>query len=113
MVPCNVASLWEKALAIAQEKLEVYNLPPLDLGLHSGQSQTASEIIQLIIQELHEDISRDHGKSGMMGQLQDTLKTLDYYTVVVDTAIQQSPYITALVWAGLRAMLKVCWSPIT
>lgn len=36
------------------------------------------------------------------------VKGLDTYAGIVDVAIQHSPAITALVWAGARFLLQIC-----
>ena len=36
------------------------------------------------------------------------LKNVEKYTKVVDIAIQSNPQVSALVWAGIWAILRVC-----
>jgi hypothetical protein len=40
-------------------------------------------------------------------RIEKILKIIDKYMIIVDVAIQQSPNITALVWAGVRLTVQV------
>jgi len=111
--PCNVEVLWDMVLAITQQKLKLHKLPLLDPTKYSGQSQTATEIIQLITEELQgfiKNLEREEGGwlRDKFGWLPEALKALDHYIIAIDVAIQHNAHITALVWAGARTMLKVC-----
>ena len=43
----------------------------------------------------------------VMERLGKILKIVDNYSKVVDTAVQSNPQVTALVWAGVRAIIQV------
>jgi len=47
------------------------------------------------------------GRSPGADRWRKILKTIDSYARLVDTAIQHSPAITALVWAGVKTILLV------
>ena len=49
-----------------------------------------------------------HGKAiVVVERLGTVLKTMNKYATIVDVAIQHSPEVTALVWAGIRVILQV------
>ena len=108
--------LWQSALDIAQKKLSERGLPPLDVSKHlsaTSGDQSASNIVGLTIGDLQATIEAKQqcgsGKTTIIiGRLKEMLKMFDKYAVIVDTAIQSNPQITALVWAGVRLVLQVC-----
>ena len=49
-----------------------------------------------------------HGKEVIvMERLEKVLKVVDNYSKIVDSAVQSNPEVTALVWAGVRAIIQV------
>ena len=44
---------------------------------------------------------------GQVMRLGKILKIVDNYSKVVDTAVQSNPQVSALVWAGVRAIIQV------
>ena len=109
--------LWDQTLEIVKRKLSINNTP-FSLDDNKLHSQSAIENIQAIIQML-ERAQKDeqkrrlrfpgwHGKEiVVVERLGKALKTMDKYATIVDVAIQHSPEVTALVWAGVRGMLQV------
>ena len=108
--------LWDQTLEIVKRKLSINNTPfSLDDNLHP---KSATENIQSIIQMLEgaqEDEQKRrlrfpgwHGKEiVVVERLGTVLKTMNKYATIVDVAIQHSPEVTALVWAGVRGILQV------
>ena len=109
--------LWDQTLEIVKRKLSINNTP-FSLDDNNLHSKSATENIQAIIQML-EGAQKDEQKrrlrfSGWHGKeivvverLGKVLKTMDKYATIVDVAIQHSPEVTALVWAGVRGILQV------
>lgn len=111
----GLSVVWAQALKIAEKKLSD-NKPPLDLK--NLASQSAGENIRAVIEAL-ETLQSDekknrwsytwHGKKVIIvehwGKI---LKAAEPYTKVVGTAIQANPQVTALVWAGVLALMQVC-----
>ena len=107
--------VWAKTLEIAKQKLSDKNLPPLDLT--NITSQSAEENIEAVIKTLitiQKDDKRKQWSYNWRGKevivvehLGKFLKTAEKYSKVVDTAVQSNPEVTALVWAGIRAIMQV------
>ena len=115
--PSITPHLWQKAVELAQESLTKYKLPSLELS--SLQSQSAAENIQSLVAELeiaHKENKdrqwrykdRQGNEVVLVERLGEILKNVDKYAKIVDTAIQNHPDITSLVWAGARTILQVC-----
>ena len=114
--PPHSAAVWGKTLEIAKKKLSDKSLALLDLT--SLTSPSAEENIATVIKALNaiqEDDKKNrwgytwHGKRVVIVEhLGKILKTAERYSKVVDTAIQHQPEVTALVWAGVKAILQVC-----
>ena len=107
--PAPKNQVWEKALEIAKKKLSDNNLPPLDLT--NLTSQSAEENMETIVKALNtvqEDDKKKGGKKVIFVEyLGGILKNVEQYTKVVDTAIQSNPQVSALVWAGVWAIMRV------
>ena len=111
----GASMIWDKALEIAQKKLSDYNLPPLDLT--NLTSQSAEENIQAVINALNtfqEDNQKKqwsytwHGKEVIIvKRVGEILRSMEKYSKIVDTAIQTNPQVSALVWAGILAIMRV------
>ena len=109
------SEVWAKALEIAKKKLGDNNLPPLNLK--NLTSQSAEENIEAIVKALNtvqEDDKRKRWTYTWRGKevifvehLGKILKRVEKYTKVVDTAIQRNPQVSALVWAGIWAIMRV------
>ena len=107
--------VWAKALEIATKKLSDNNLPPLNLT--NLTSQSAEENIEAIIKALNtiqEDDKKKrwsyiwHGKEVIVVErLGKILKSMEKYSKVVNTVIQINPQVSALVWAGVWAIMRV------
>ena len=113
--PPHSSVVWAKALEIATMKLSNNNLPPLDLT--NLTSQSAEDNIEAVITALNawqkDDTKRRwsytwHGKEIIVVErLGKILKSVDKYSKVVDTVIQCNPQVSALVWAGVWAIMRV------
>ena len=113
------SAIWLKALEIAKQKLNENNLPPLDLTTLNLNltAQSAEENIHTVIKglnSLQEDDKKKRWSYTWRGKkvivierLGKILKCLEKYTKVVDTAIQANPQVSALVWAGIWAIIRV------
>lgn len=110
------AVVWAKALEIVKKKLSDNNLPPLDLK--NLISQSAEENIEAVVKALN-TLQKDEKKKRwrytwggkdiiIVERLGKILKTMDLYSKTVDTAIQSNPQISALVWAGVWVIMRVC-----
>ena len=109
------SSVWAKALEIAKRKLSDNNLPPLDLT--NLTSQSAEENIGAVIRALNAAQEDDRKKRWsytwrgkeviVVERLGKILKSVEKYSKVVDTAIQSNPQVSALVWAGVWAIMRV------
>ncbi|RPB17923.1 hypothetical protein L211DRAFT_854662 [Terfezia boudieri ATCC MYA-4762] len=111
----SVSQVWAKALELAEKKLKDNNLPPLK---HTTlTSQSAEENIDAVVKALNavqEDDKKKRWSYTWRGKeivvverLGKILKNVGQYTKVVDTAIQSNPQVSALVWAGVRAIMQV------
>ena len=107
--------VWAKVLEITKKKLNDNNLPPLNLT--NLTSQSAKENIEAIIKAL-DTLQKDNkikrwsyswrGKKVIIVErLGKILKSAEKYSKVVDTAIQINPQMSALVWAGIWAIMQV------
>ena len=115
LIQARLAAMWERTLAIANQKLIDSNLPPLDF--ENLKSQSAEENMQAVIREL--ETARAKNKKAqwhyswrgrkiiVVERLGKILRGVQKYAPIVDTAIQHSPEVTALVWGGARAILQV------
>ena len=104
--PPQPPSIWERTLDIAETILRDHGLPPLDrttLG-----SPSSSENIQAVLETL-KTVQGEDQKEKLIGKdrLRRILRGVEKYTKIVDTAVQHSPEVTALVWAGIRGILQV------
>lgn len=112
--PCS-AVVWDKALGIAKKKLSYNNLPPLNLS--NFISKSASENIEAIIKALNtlqEDNKKQRWSYTWRGRevivvehLRKILGIVEKYSKVVDTTTQSDLGVTALVWAGVQAIMRV------
>ena len=91
--------IWKRSIDLAQEKLKEKQLPLLDPRFESGAD------ISSTVEDLEKTIGQSKGPG--VGRLRKILKTIYNYAGIVDTAIQHNPAITALVWAGVKAILQV------
>ena len=110
-------SLWERTLKIVQTMLREHGLPPLNEN--TFKSTSSVENIQSVIETLRlETGQKDDQKDNQNDEQNDdqkerrerlkrVLQRVDKYTKIVDTAVQHSPEVTALVWAGIRGILQV------
>lgn len=106
-IPDESPSLWECTMEIADALLRVHDLPPFDWNTFS--STTSAEDIQSVIQTLKTPPQVNDEKQRLGRQrLRRILRGVEKYTKIVDTAVQHSPEVTALVWAGVRGLLQVC-----
>lgn len=107
--------VWAKVLEITKEKLSDNNLPQLDLT--NLTSQSAEENIKAIIKAIN-TIQKDDMKKKwryswrgkeviVVERLRKILKGVEKYSKIVDTAIQVNPRVSALVWAGVWAIVRV------
>ena len=103
-------------MAIADNKLKEHNLPPLDRTTLT--SKLAEENIQAIVEQLGtlQEANKKNRRSItwfgkeiiVMEHVGKILKIVDSYSKVVDIAVQSNPQVSALVWAGIRAIMQVC-----
>ena len=108
--------VWAKALEIAKKKLTDNNLPPLDVtNLTSHSSEENSQIIVKALKTLQEDDKEKRwmytwrGKEVIIVErLGMILRRVEKYTKIVGTVIQGNPQMSALVWAGIQAIMQVC-----
>ena len=110
--------VWAKALQVAKKKLEDSNLPQLDLT--NLTSQSAEENIQAVIKALNTLLEGDKRKRWsytwrgkeviIVERLGRILRIVEKYSKAVDMAIQSNPQVSALVWAGVCAIMRVCIS---
>ena len=99
-------SIWERTLDIAATMLRDHDLPALDRD--TLNSTSSAENIQAILEILNAAQGKDQ-KVKLIGKdrLRRILIGVEKYTKIVDTAVQHSPEVTALVWAGIRGILQV------
>lgn len=114
----SLPSVWDLTVQLAAKKLQEHGLQwPSPLDPASLNSISATKNIQSLVETLEshrKEAKRKQwnytfrGKKIVVAQrLEKIFRTVDKYTRVVDTAIQHSPEITALAWAGVRFMLQV------
>ena len=108
------AMVWTKALEIAKKKLGEKNFTIHLTGLTSQPAEENIEAVIKTLNNIQEDKKKKqwsytwHGKKVIVVEnLGKILKTAERYSKVVDTAIQHQPEVTALVWAGIKAILQV------
>ena len=109
------SQIWAEVLEIAKKKLSDNNLPPLDLK--NLTSQSAEDNVEAIITALNtaqkDDRERRRSytwrgrKVIVLERLGKTLKRMEKYSKVVDIAVQSNPQVSALIWAGVWAILRV------
>ena len=114
-VSSHSSVVWDKTLEITKKKLIDNNLPPPDLT--NLTSQSAEENIQAFVKALNtlqEDEKKKRWKYTWRGKevivmehLGKILKSMERYSKVVDIAIQSNPQVSALVWAGVWAIMRV------
>lgn len=107
------SAAWDKALEIAEERLG--DKIPLDLTNLTLQS--AEENMEVVIKALHTLQEDDKKKKWsytwrgkkviIVEQVGKIFKSIDKYSKIVDTAVQSNPQISALVWAGVLAIMRV------
>ena len=108
-------AIWDTALEIARKKLSDNSLPELDLKNLTSQSAIVNiEAVVDKLSVLQEDVKKKrwsfnwHGKEVIIvEQLGKILRSVDKYSKVVDTVIQVDPQVSAIVWAGIRAIMQV------
>ena len=107
--------VWSKALEMAKKKLSNNNLPPLDLSNLTPQS--AEENIEAVINALS-ILQKDAKKGGgwypwhkregvLVERFENIIRTVEKHSKALGTAIQ-SPPVSALFWASVWAILRVC-----
>lgn len=111
--------VWAKALKIAKGKLGD-NFP---LDLTNLTSQSAEGNIEAVIRALNtlqEDDKKKRWSYTWRGKevivverLGKILKSIERYSKVVDISIQSNPQVSALVWAGVWAIMQVRMSCLT
>jgi len=109
------SQVWAKALEIVKQKLSDNNLPPLDLT--NLTSQSAEENIEAVVKALNNAQDDDKKKRWsytwcgkeviVVERWGKILKNVEKYSGVVGTAIQSNPQVSALVWAGVCAIMRV------
>ena len=115
LVSSHSSTVWAKTLEITKKKLIDNGLPPLDLT--NFTSQSAEENMQAFVKALN-TLQKDEKKKGwsytwkgkkvlVMEHLGKILKSMEKYSKVVDIAIQSNPQVSALVWAGIWAIMRV------
>ena len=115
LIQTRLAAVWERTLKIANQTMIDNNLPPLDLD--NLKSQSAEENMQSVIRKLETAHAQDKTAQWrytwrgreiiVVERLGKILRGVQNHATIVDTAIQHSPEITALVWGGARAILQV------
>ena len=101
--PPQPPSTWERTLDIAATMLHDHDLPALD-----RDTLSSTENIQAVLEALNTAQGEDQ-KVKLIGKdrLRRILRGVEKYTKIVDSAVQHSPEVTALVWAGIRGILQV------
>ena len=104
--PPQPPSIWERTLDIAATMLRNHDLPALDRDTLSSASSAGN--IQAVLEILN-TAQKKNQKVELLGKdrLRRILRGVEKYTKIVDTAVQHSPEVTALVWAGIRGILQV------
>ena len=114
--PAKTDTVWTKALDIAQNKLREQNLPQLDPTKLTSDS--AGENIDAVVKSLNvlqQDEQKNRWKYTWRGKevviaerLGKILRSIEKYSTVVGTAIQCDPQVSAIVWAGILGIMRVC-----
>ena len=118
--PHSSVVVWAKVLDIVKKKLGDNNLPPLDvMNLTSQSAEESIGAVVTALKTLQNDGKRKRWRLTwgdkefiIVEHFGKILKYMEKYSRLVDTAIQHSPQVTALVWTGVRAILQVCISYI-
>ena len=115
LIKARSASVWEKTLEIAKQKLIDNKLPPLDLD------KLAEGNIQCVIKGLetaHANAAAKQLRYEWQGReiivverLGKILKVVQGYKDIVDVGMQLHP-VTTLVWAGVTTGFQVCTTPL-
>ena len=71
--------------------------------------ETTPEQAKAVVQEVQKSFE---GKPEHTGKMYKTLQYINMYATIVDVATQHQPSITALVWAGMRAVIQVGGQPL-
>jgi len=100
-----IERIWQQSIDLAQERLKEKKLPFLEPSGPAFKSVTGASSP---VEDLKRSIDQS-GKGPGADRWRKIVKTIDSYAKLVDTAIQHSPVITALVWAGVRTILRVSW----
>lgn len=114
----NDSDLWQLSVQIAQAQLSKHGLPPLVLDNSSLQSQSAIENINYILEKLNCALKEDKNKRWrytrdgkevvIVERWGKVLRSINKYSQIIDTAVQHSPQVTALIWASMKMILQVC-----
>ena len=114
--PPHSSVVWTKALDIAQTKLSENNLPRLDLTKLSPAEENIEAVLKSL-NTLQEDQQKKrwsytwHGKKIIIAErLGEIFRSMDKYSKIVGTAVQCDPHVSAIVWAGVQAIIQVCIS---
>ena len=107
------SAVWAEALRIAKTKLgDSLPVDITDLTSHSAKGNIEAVITEL--EALQKDDMKKRWSYTWRGKkviivecVGKILKSVEYYSKVVDTAIQSNPQVSALVWAGVRAIMQV------
>ena len=67
--------------------------------------ETTEEQAKVVVEEVQRSLE---GKPDHTGKMYKTLQYVNLYSKIIDVAVQHQPYITALVWAGVRTVIQVC-----
>ena len=107
--------VWAKTLEITKEKLSSNNLQPIDLSNLTPHS--AEENIEAVVRALNtlqENYKKRRWSYTWRGKkiivvenLGKILKSVEKYSKIVDMAVQSNPQVSALVWAGVWAIMRV------
>ena len=114
--PPHSSVVWTRALDIAQNKLSENSLPQLDSTKLTSES--AEENIDAVVKSLNAlqlDKQRNQwrytwrGKEVVIAErLGKILKSIERYSTVVGAAVQCGPPVSAIVWAGIQGIMRVC-----
>lgn len=109
-------AVWAETLEIAKKKLSENNLRQLEEVINLT-SQSAEDNMEAIVKGLHNlHVNEEKNKWSypwcgkkiiVVDRLVKILKCVERYTKVVDIVVQSNPQVSALVWAGVWAILRV------
>ncbi|KAF8432497.1 hypothetical protein BGX38DRAFT_247943 [Terfezia claveryi] len=110
----SVSLVWAKALELAEKKLNEKNLPPLNfMNLTLQSAEKNIEAVIKALNTLQEDERKKRWSYTWRGKevvvverLGKILKNVEKYSEVVDIAIQTNPQVSALLWAGVWAIMR-------